>query len=139
MLFPVYFCWNTVCNGIYVHPVSLHCMDLPSVISFIIKFTAQSSWVVLVGLVASSLLDVFFIFWFVNLIQLCKSWWTEGRVSGGCKGKKSENLSSAFAWLYISYFTNYERKIHQTPVCIFNINVEVQILSPFLLGYFNVW
>ena len=61
MLFPVYFCWNTVCNGIYVHPVSLHCMDLPSVISFIIKFTAQSSWVVLVGLVASSLLDVFFI------------------------------------------------------------------------------
>ena len=61
MLFLVYFCWNTVCNGIYVHPVSLHCMDLPSVISFIIKFTAQSSWVVLVGLVASSLLDVFFI------------------------------------------------------------------------------
>ena len=101
MLFLVYFCWNTVCNGIYVHPVSLHCMDLPSVISFIIKFTAQSSWVVLVGLVASSLLDVFFIFWFVNLIQLCKSWWTEGRVSGGCKEKKSENLSSAFAWLYI--------------------------------------
>ena len=58
---------------------------------------------------------------------------------GGVKGRSQKTLVQLLhGCIIISYFTNYERKTHQTPVCIFYIIVEVQILSPFLLGYFNV-